>query len=120
MLNYIDFFAAKLTDKDSNMRSHIRFIICKIFEKNLHLKDEVVLGRNAILKANKEALITVGDKLVLKDNTCIQAVTGKIIIGDCVFFNRNCNLCCRELVEIGDMVMFGSNVAIWDHNHLFG
>ena len=54
------------------------------------------------------------------DNVRISLVSGKLTIGDGVFFNRNCTLVCRHEIFIGKGTLFGPGVAIYDHNHQFG
>lgn len=40
-------------------------------------------------------------------------------IGSNVGFNRNCIVICRERITIGEKCVFGPNVVIYDHDHLF-
>lgn len=40
-------------------------------------------------------------------------------IGDDVFFNNGCSITSYESVSIGDNCLFGENVKIYDHNHVF-
>ena len=40
-----------------------------------------------------------------------------ITIGDNVFFNNGCSFTALESIDIGDDVLFGENVKIYDHNH---
>jgi acetyltransferase-like isoleucine patch superfamily enzyme len=42
---------------------------------------------------------------------------GKIEIGNNVFFNLGGSLSCLDAITIGNNVMFGENVKIYDHNH---
>lgn len=42
---------------------------------------------------------------------------GKLIIGKNVCINANCYFVCREKIVIGDDVMFGPNVVVFDHDH---
>lgn len=42
----------------------------------------------------------------------------KITVGDS-FFNNGCSLCARKEISIGDHCLFGENVKIYDHNHVF-
>lgn len=42
---------------------------------------------------------------------------GKIRIGENVFFNLGCSISCFNSISIGDNVMFGENVKLYDHNH---
>lgn len=44
---------------------------------------------------------------------------GKLIIGDDNFFNNSCSINCRNEIRIGDKNIFGENVKIYDHNHVF-
>lgn len=43
----------------------------------------------------------------------------KLIIGNNVFFNRNCSVVSRGEIIIGDNCLFGENIKIYDHNHIF-
>lgn len=40
-----------------------------------------------------------------------------VVIGNMVYFGRNCSIVARENVSIGDNCMFGPGVTIYDHNH---
>lgn len=42
---------------------------------------------------------------------------GQLVIGKNVFFNHNCSVNCLAKIQIGDQVMFGENVHLYDHNH---
>ncbi|TYS59870.1 acyltransferase [Sutcliffiella horikoshii] len=44
---------------------------------------------------------------------------GKLLIGSNVFFNNNCSINCQGTIEIGNDCLFGENVKIYDHNHIF-
>ena len=44
---------------------------------------------------------------------------GKVKIGDNVFLNNYCTICVLEGVTIGDGTIFGENVKIYDHNHIY-
>ena len=48
-----------------------------------------------------------------------SAVGGILCIGDRVAFNRNCIVICRSEITIGDGVIFGPGVTIYDHDHIF-
>lgn len=43
----------------------------------------------------------------------------QIIIGDGCFFNNYCSINSHEKVEIGSDCIFGENVKIYDHNHIY-
>lgn len=44
---------------------------------------------------------------------------GHIIIGKNVFFNNYCTVCALNEITIGDGTIFGENVKIYDHNHIY-
>lgn len=44
---------------------------------------------------------------------------GDIYIGNNVFFNNYCSINAMESVIIGDDCIFGENVHIYDHNHVY-
>ncbi len=44
---------------------------------------------------------------------------GEITIGEHVFFNNACSISALGHVKIGDNCLFGENVKIYDHNHIF-
>lgn len=43
----------------------------------------------------------------------------RLIIGDGCFFNNGCSINCHSRIEIGASCLFGENVKIYDHNHVF-
>ena len=45
--------------------------------------------------------------------------TGKVIIGNNVFFNNYCSINANEQITIGDGTQFGENVKVYDHNHCY-
>lgn len=45
---------------------------------------------------------------------------GKLNIGDRVFFNNDVSVNALDCISIGDDVIIGENVKIYDHNHVFG
>ena len=49
----------------------------------------------------------------------IIVAEGKVEIGDHVFFNNSCSINSMESVVIGDHSIFGENVRIYDHNHVY-
>lgn len=45
---------------------------------------------------------------------------GRLDIGNRVFFNNDVSVNALECISIGDDVIVGENVKIYDHNHVFG
>lgn len=44
---------------------------------------------------------------------------GYLEIGDNNFWNDDCSINVREFVKIGNKNLFGKNVNLYDHNHIF-
>ena len=44
---------------------------------------------------------------------------GGVKISDNVFFNNYCSICALNEVIIGEGTIFGENVKIYDHNHIY-
>lgn len=47
------------------------------------------------------------------------AQSGGLKIGNGVSFNRNCIIISRDNIKIGDNVIFGPGVTVYDHDHVF-
>lgn len=52
---------------------------------------------------------------------CLIAVRSgaTIKLGDRIYLNRDCKIVSHKRIEIGDDTIFGPNVMIYDHDHLF-
>jgi len=72
---------------------------------------KIVYGKN--LKIGKKFSFRKGFSLI------IDGSKAKISIGDYCFFNNFCTLAARNQITIGDYSIFGENVKIYDHNHLY-
>jgi acetyltransferase-like isoleucine patch superfamily enzyme len=59
------------------------------------------------------------NKCSARANLLLRVENGKLHIGKHVTFNNNCSINCLNNIFIGDNVMFGENVLIYDHNHCF-
>jgi acetyltransferase-like isoleucine patch superfamily enzyme len=78
---------------------------------------------NYILSLNR---IIYGDKFKIKKGVYVRkgfVVTieedGYVTIGSGVFFNNYCSINSLCGIEIGDDCIFGENVHIYDHNHIY-
>ena len=63
--------------------------------------------------------LVIGNGFSCRGGLNLNINGGKIKIGNNVFINRNCSFNARETIEIGDGCLFGENVTIYDHNHIF-
>ena len=87
-------------DKYRNIRSK-----CKIFIYHLIYKRNLQIGKKVYVRKVVTVLIE-GD--------------GKVIIGNKCFFNNYCSINALKKIQIGDNCIFGENVHIYDHNHVYG
>lgn len=63
--------------------------------------------------------IKTGKNLQFRKGFCLMIDTGMFVVGDNVFFNHYCSVGIMNLVTIGDGTIFGENVKIYDHNHIY-
>jgi Acetyltransferase (isoleucine patch superfamily) len=86
------------------------------------------LSIDGLLKKRHDTQIIISDggKMILgkgirfQRNVSLTATDrGTLKIGNNVSFNRNCIIISRENITIGDDVIFGPGVTIYDHDHIF-
>lgn len=83
-------------------------IIDKTFQKINILKIKLMYGN----RFQYESINTRGNLRVYMEDS------GRCVIGN-AFFNYGCSINCQEYIEIGKTCIFGENVKIYDHNHVF-
>lgn len=78
------------------------------------------LGRGAKLSVAKDGSCSIGSGVYLSRNCIIEVMPGaKLIIGENVFMNDGCRVVVAESVEIDTDTIFGPDVKIYDHDHVF-
>lgn len=82
---------------------HIIALFCRLYYK-LAYGSRCQVGRNFQFRKGFTLLID-------KD--------GDVRIGDDVFFNNYCTVCAMKEITIGNGTIFGENVKIYDHNHIY-
>lgn len=109
------------------LKYRIRLIngIIKAFSLKLKNKDcsfpyirRLNIDKNVAIECRENGQIKIG--IVQVESGTLIAASGKLTIGNGVFFNRNNNIICREKIDIQDNCFFGPNVCIYDHDHSFG
>ena len=75
------------------------------FEGRLHVK----------LQGNSK--LVIGKNTGNSGDTYLTIVDGVLEIGECCFFNKNCNITVLDYITIGSHCTFGQNVVIVDHDH---
>lgn len=69
----------------------------------------------AIKKGSK---LSIGHNLRTRNNVSFRIYNeGKVFIGNDCFFNDNCSINCQKNIKIGDRVICGQNVMIYDNDH---
>ena len=91
------------------------------FEKNGKYRFSIgeksrIIGNGKIRTSN--GIIEIGKHCEIRDSN-IQANKGKIVIGHDTFLNSGCTIVSCEGIKIGARCAFGTNVSIYDHDHVF-
>lgn len=103
LIGYINFYIIKLK---YYLNKNIKFPLMNRFPISLSLE------------IDKTSNFEMGKKVGINKNVTIRVrKNAKCKIGDGVNFNNGCILTCRERIEIGNNVLFGPNVMIFDHDH---
>ena len=58
----------------------------------------VMIGRNSLITVRENAIFTMGEMSS---------------------FNADCKIACQQRITIGDNTIFGPNVLVYDHDHIF-
>lgn len=69
------------------------------------------------MRIEKGGIIDLGHRAYFSKRTDLHAIGGRIIIGNDVFFNKDCTIVSRSFIKIGNDCLFGEAVSIYDHNH---
>ena len=88
-------------------------ILRKISEKINPIIKKILLN---IMYGKK---INIGKKFIVRKRVMFRISTGKIHIGNRVFFNNDCSINSLGYISIGDNCLFGENVKMYDHSHIF-
>lgn len=93
------------------------YILCKIESLLLHTK-VIIIKSYYKIKFGKR--ISFGKNIIFRNNfKIIISKNGYIEIGDNCFFNSGCTIDCNKKIVIGKHNLFGENIKIYDHNHVF-
>lgn len=94
---------------------HSRFLLCN---KNIVAQNK----KNCFFSVKSSFILNGKIRLgscTVEDNSLLSASSNDstISLGHDVYINRNCTIVAREHIEIGDGVMLGPGVTIYDHDH---
>lgn len=100
--------------------SYIKFIIYKLMFRKIKFHGyKYFFGKNSKFIIDGDFNIIMKDKVYLSDRCCLNSCGGNILIGENTFFNCDCKVVAKSGICIGDNCLFGPNVGIYDHDHIY-
>ena len=80
----------------------------------------VYLGRGARLVVAEGGVMELGRGAYIDDRCRLQVSAGAhMSVGEGCYLNTNCRMVAAEDIIIGARTMFGPNVCVFDHDHVF-
>lgn len=91
-----------------------------LFRGKIELKGVLNFSRKTKVTIHSGGKIVLGKRVATSNFVDLAAVAGgTLVLGSRVGINTNCIFTAREKIMIGDNCIFGPNVMIFDHDHLF-
>lgn len=91
-----------------------------VYGKRLQVSGICKLGRGAVIHIRDEGRISIGKKCSFAKNSYISAGnSGILTIKRNSGINQDTKIVARLKIEIGEKVLIGPNVCIYDHDHIF-
>ena len=110
----------KIMNADIFFNKHLPLYYKELYKSNFTYETAPNLGFNFYIDLRQKSKITFGKAFTARGNfSVLGRESGLISIGKNVFFNLGCSISCLDIIEIGDNVLFGENVKMYDHNHEF-
>ena len=102
------------------IRSLIKKLVFALLYNNaIQIDSHFRVGKLFDIRIFKRGTVRIGKNFEARKYVNIFSDSGQITIGDDVFFNNGCSINAMLKVCIGDNCLFGENVKIYDHNHIF-
>ncbi len=97
----------------------IKIYIYRLFNFNrIKFKSAPKMNSSFKIAIKKGSKLIIGKKFRTRNNISFRIYNnGTVKIGDKCFFNDGCSINCQKNIEIGDNVIFGQNVMLFDHDH---
>ena len=97
----------------------IKILLLKIiFFNRIFFKSIPKMNSSFKITTKKGAFFYCGSGLRTRNNVFFRIYDkGKLSIGNNCFFNDGCSINCNEKIQIGDNVICGQNVMLFDHDH---
>jgi acetyltransferase-like isoleucine patch superfamily enzyme len=105
------------------LRLYRLFYYKAIYGSNIMLGDggkvEIFKYSDFVFESKEARFFIYGDFLA-RNGFCVRICEcGILSIGQRVFFNNYCSITCRRKINIGNDCIFGENVKLYDHNHIY-
>ena len=102
------------------LRGNIVCFFKMLFAKNSKFSMFIRVFSRVNFQVNKKGSFTFGRGVAIGSGTTVTVRNGaKLVLGKMVSFNADCKVACHEKIGIGDYTIFGPNVLIYDHDHIF-
>ena len=80
----------------------------------------VYLGRGVRLVVADGGVMELGHGAYIDDRCRLQVCRGaRVSLGEGCYLNTNCRVVAAEDISVGEHTMFGPNVCVFDHDHVF-
>jgi acetyltransferase-like isoleucine patch superfamily enzyme len=101
------------------VNEHHRYLQNLRKRANVQLAENIHLGPLTQIHLESEGcLLSIKEQFYTRSFCMIRVGDkGKLTINKNVFWNNNCSVNCMHAIEIGENVMFGEGVRIYDHDH---
>lgn len=102
------------------LHNKLKFLFLSFKYKDLKVANIQMFSRNLKISLSKGAKVNIGNHTVT-DGRCVIVVgnSGELLIGNNCYFNESSMISVQSSVKIGNGVLFGPNVKIFDNNHIF-
>ncbi len=97
----------------------LKLIIFKIiYPTRLKFKSLPKMNNSFKIAIKRKSKLIIGKNFRSRNNVSFRIYNeGKVKIGDNCFFNDGCSINAQKDIEIGNNVIFGQNVMLFDHDH---
>ncbi len=106
-----------------NIFAILRGLFCKIislFKSNYSIGKKLRLFKNTEIRKNRNAKCSIGEDVKIDYNTVLSVQKNGILeIKNGVAIGFNSMIVCHKRIVIGENTMFGPNVYIYDHDHIY-
>lgn len=103
--------------------SGFRVVLCLMINQGrlkISKGKPLYLGKSARIRVSKGGSCRIGAGVYLSRGCLLQINSAaELVVEEGVFFNENSRVVAQEAIHIGANTLFGPNVCVYDHNHIF-